>query len=481
MPLLEETNYIPTEKYAHADELRSHAMRIGAKYDLYQRTLFQTEVLGLRWDELRGSWSVETSRGDTIHSRFIVPVAGPLHRPKLPGLPGIESFQGESFHSSRWNYDYTGGSTSGNLTKLKDKRVGIIGTGATGVQIVPHVGQWAKELYVFQRTPSSIDVRNNAPTDWEWAKSLTKGWQQDRMENFNSIISGGYEEKDLVADAWTKVLSTLRPNPIKAKNKDPKVYTAELQLADFQKMESLRARVEAVVKDKECAESLKPWYNHVCKRPCCHDQYLQTFNRPNVHLIDTKGQGVERITATGAVVNGTESKLDCLIYATGFEFSTDWSRRAGMEIYGRNGLTVTEKWKDGALTFQGWSSRDFPNCFFLSLTQAAQSPNFMYVTNRQAKHFAYVIAQCQKRNVRTIEPTADAEAEWVKTSVETGKMRNTALQNCTPSYLNNEGDFNLRAARNAPYGGGVIAFFQIIDKWREENNLEGLDLGYFKV
>lgn len=323
MPLLGETKYIPAEKYAHADELRAHAVRIGKHYDLYTRALFQTEVLGLRWDDLRGLWSVETNRNDRISARFVIPVVGPLNRPKLPGLRGIESFKGNSFHSSRWDYDYTGGSTAGGLTKLADRRVGIIGTGATAVQIVPHIGKWAKEIFVFQRTPSSIDVRNNAPTDWGWAKTLTDGWQEERMENFNTIVSGGDQEIDLVADSLTRTSQALRLDPSKMKNFDPKAFAAALEFADFKKMKSLRALVDAIVKNKEYSDTLKPWYKYLCKRSCAYDEYLPTFKRPTVHLIDTCGRGVEAITPNGAVANGKEYALDCLIYATGFELATD--------------------------------------------------------------------------------------------------------------------------------------------------------------
>jgi cation diffusion facilitator CzcD-associated flavoprotein CzcO len=476
MPLLEETDYLPTEKYAHGDELRAHAVRIGRHFDLYRRTLFQTEVLGLRWNDSKGFWSVETNRKDNIRAQFVIPVAGPLHRPKLPGLRGIESFQGKSFHSSRWDYNYTGGNAAGGLTKLSDKRVGIIGTGATAVQIVPQLGKYAKEVYVFQRTPSSIDVRNNSPTDKEWAKTLKRGWQQERMDNFNTILGGGHEEVDLVADSWTAIFRFIAPDPTRLKNKELQTTPADIQLADFKKMESLRARVAAVVEDKDRAESLKPWYNYYCKRPCCHDEYLKAFNRSNVNLIDTNGQGVEAITSRGAVANGIEHELDCLIYATGFEWVTDWTHKSGMEIYGQNCITMTDRWRDGALTYHGWASCGFPNCFFLSNIQAAQTPNFMYVTGEQAKHFAYIIAQCQKRGIRNFEPTAEAEKAWVAESIETGKRRAEALQGCTPGYLNHEGEFTLRAQRNSPYGGGVLAFFDILRKWREANKLAGLVL-----
>jgi cation diffusion facilitator CzcD-associated flavoprotein CzcO len=480
MPLLEEVGYVPVEKYTRANELLAHAHAIGKKFGLYEKTLFQTEVHNLRWDDNHQKWSVETSRKDKIKARFIVPASGPLHRPKMPGLPGIESYKGYSFHSSRWDYKYTGGGPAGNLENLKDKVVGIIGTGATAVQIVPHLGESAKQLYVFQRTPSSIDVRGNRQTDEEWKASLKPGWQQERMDNFNILVNGGYQEKDLVNDGWTEILRMVfqRPDP----NTDPAkidmaALAAKMQLADFKKMNSVRARVDSIVKDKETAESLKPWYNQFCKRPCFHDEYLQTFNNPNVKLVDTRGKGVDAITENGVVANGTEYKLDCLIYATGFELATDWSHRAGMEIYGRNGITTTEKWQDGASTLHGWSSRGFPNCFFVQVVQAALTPNFIHVTNEQAKHCAYIVSECNKRGIKTIEPTAEAEDAWVKTILDLGALRGQFLKECTPGYYNNEGDVTLRTRKNAPYGAGATAFLDLLTKWRSDNKLEGLDTG----
>ena len=295
MPLLEELGYVPTEKYARAKELLQHAESIGKKYGLYERALFQTEVRTLRWDETSGKWSVETNRGDDIKARFVIPAAGPLHRPKLPGVKGIEDFQGHSFHSSRWDYEYTGGDVnsdsinSGELPGLKDKRIAVIGTGATAVQIVPNASKYAKELYVFQRTPSSIDIRANRPTDSAWAASLQSGWQKERMDNFDTIVNGGILPVDLVKDGWTDILHKLLARGKAVQQGDLQKAAAERQMADFEKMNQIRARCDEVVQDKDTAESLKPWYNQLCKRPCFHDEYLQAFNRPNVRLIDTKG------------------------------------------------------------------------------------------------------------------------------------------------------------------------------------------------
>ncbi|KAL5406014.1 hypothetical protein PMIN06_007568 [Paraphaeosphaeria minitans] len=370
----------------------------------------------MKWDEVAAKWATYTTRGDKIKSRFIIPAAGPLHRPKLPGLDGIVDFKGHAFHSSRWDYEYTGGDSNGGLEKLKDKKVGIIGTGATAVQIVPHLGAWAKELCVFQRTPSSIDVRGNALTDPKWAASLTPGWQKKRMDNFDNLINGGIEKEHMVGDRWTSIIRNLITAGVDMSN--PVEAAAKRQIADYKKMNEIRARTDEVVKDKETADSLKPWYNQFAK-----GNKSTTFNRPNVTLVDAKGLGVDRITSTGVVANNHEYSLDCIVYATGFELANEWSHKTGIEIHGRDGLTITEKWRDGAQTLHGWGTRAFPNCCFVQVVQAALTPNFMHVTNEQAMHYAYVISECLKRAVRTIEPTQEAEEEWTETIVKGTALR----------------------------------------------------------
>src|SRR5262245_55893397 len=312
LPLLEELGYLPKHKYSFAPEILEHSRRIARHYHLYDDALMQTSITELRWDDAAARWIVSTSRGDRFKTQFVAMANGPLSRPKLPGIPGIGDFKGYTFHTSRWDYRYTGGDNSGNLTGLKDKRVGIIGTGATAVQCIPHLGEWAKQLYVFQRTPSSIDVRNNAETDFAWAATLPPGWQQRRMDNFNILTSGGHQDEDLVHDGWTDIFRNLMGPAVKEASKKlgrrlTKHERAELlELADYRKMNQVRAHVDAIVQDKATAEALKPWYRQFCKRPCFHDEYLATFNRPNVTLVDTHGKGVERLTETGAIANGQE-------------------------------------------------------------------------------------------------------------------------------------------------------------------------------
>jgi cyclohexanone monooxygenase len=476
LPLLEEIGYIPKEKYTRAPEILAHSRAIGQHFGLYDNACFQTEVTEMRWDESIARWIVSTNRGDAMKARFVVMANGPLHRPKLPGIPGVETFKGHSFHTSRWDYGYTGGDSNGGLDGLKGKRVGVIGTGATAVQCVPHIAQSAGELFVFQRTPSSIDVRNNRPTDPDWARSLEPGWQQRRMNNFNVLVSGGYEPEDLVNDGWTDIIRNLL---ILARGKpgetggDP---SAIVELADFQKMEQIRARVSGVVKDPSVAEALKPYYRQFCKRPCFHDEYLDAFNRPNVTLVDTDGKGVERITENAVVVGGKAYEIDCLIYATGFEVGTDYTRRSGYELYGRDGVTLTRKWADGLSTLHGMHTRGFPNCLIMSNSQSGFTVNFPHMMNEQSKHLAYIVSEALARQAKTVEVSEAAEAAWVQTILDLAIMRQKFAEECTPGYYNNEGKPAASAVRNGPYGAGPIAFVKVLEDWRAAGELNGLEL-----
>ncbi|HJR24752.1 MAG TPA: NAD(P)/FAD-dependent oxidoreductase [Acidimicrobiales bacterium] len=481
LPLLEELGYIPTEKYAHAPEILAHCQAIGRHFDLYRRALFQTEVTELRWDDADHRWIVSTNRGDTIRARFVSMANGPLNRPKLPGIPGIESFEGHSFHTSRWDYGYTGGTNEGGLTGLAGKRVGIIGTGATAVQCVPHLAEGAEHLYVFQRTPSSIDVRANRPTDPEWAASLEPGWQQRRMDNFNNLTSGLYEPEDLVDDGWTDIIGRM-VRMVREGRGDPETSAASLgemmELADFEKMEQVRSRVDELVEDPATADALKPWYRQFCKRPCFHDEYLQTFNRDNVTLVDTDGKGVERITPRGVVVAGQEYELDCLVYATGFEVGTDYSRRAGYQVVGRDGLTLAEKWDPAVRTFHGFHVHGFPNCFVISNIQSGFSPNFPHMLGVQARHIAYLVRTALDRGVVAMEASQQAEDDWVRTILDMSGGGASFFEQCTPGYYNNEGHPTAVSRQNGWFGGGSLGFIQVIEAWRQKDDLEGLELEY---
>ena len=480
MPLLEELNYIPTQKYARGAEILAHAQAIGRHYNLYEDALFQTQVTETRWDPTINRWIVSTDHGDTLRARFIAMANGPLSKPKLPGIPGIENFSGHSFHTSRWDYDYTGGDANGGLDRLADKRIAVIGTGATAVQCVPHLGESAGHLYVFQRTPSGVDLRNNAQTDMEWAESLKPGWQRQRMKNFNALVSGVPQAEDLVNDGWTDLIGKMIRVFRESRRQDlsGKAIKEIMETANFEKMNEIRARVDELVSDSDTAESLKPYYRMFCKRPCFHDEYLQTFNRDNVTLVDTEGQGVERITESGLVVDGVEYEVDCIIYSTGYEVGTSYASRTGYEIYGEGGQSLSEKWEDGARTLHGMFVHGFPNCFIMSQTQGGFTVNYPHMLDELAAHIAHVIRHAQDHDIERIEATESAESQWVQTILDKG-MNGGALggEDCTPSFYNNEGKPNDRIRQGMPYGDGPIAFFSLLKAWREEGKFDGLKLG----
>ena len=478
LPLLEELGYMPKEKYSYGPEIHEHAHRIADKFGLLDDAVLSTHVTSATWDVHEAAWLIETDHDDRITAQWLVMATGPLSKPKLPGIPGIQSFKGHAFHTSRWDYSYTGGDTWGELTRLTDKRVGLIGTGATAVQCIPHLGEWAQHLYVFQRTPSSIDVRGNRPTDPAWVESLASGWQQERIENFGVIVSGGHQEVDLVSDGWTDIIRNLSGLADRSGGAmSPEEIAEQVELADFAKMSEIRARVDEVVRDPATAEALKPWYRQFCKRPCFHDHYLETFNRSNATLVDTQGKGVERITENAVVVHGTEFEVDCLIFATGFEVGTTYTRRSGCELYGRDGLLLSDKWGSQVATFQGLLSHGFPNCFFMGGIQSGVTPNFTELYNEQSRHIGYVVGSVRDGGAHTVEPTAAAEAEWLETLDRSSAGRSSFQSDCTPGYYNNEG----RPGEGpgwfgGNYGGTSQAFFQILRDWRDADDLAGLDV-----
>jgi cation diffusion facilitator CzcD-associated flavoprotein CzcO len=473
MPLLEELGYVPTEKYAKGDEIFAHCRRIAEHYDLYRDICLQTEVNEIRWDPALSRWIISTNHGDAIRARFVAMANGYLQKPKLPGIEGIIAFGGHSFHTSRWDYDYTGS----DLTKLSDKRVGIIGTGATAIQCVPHLARSVKHLLVFQRTPSTVDVRGNRQTDRAWSAGLQEGWQRRRIENFQLLTAGGEADEDLVDDAWTSIVKKLfvmRQTSVAGMSDEERLRAVDM--ADFAKMEDIRARVDSIVADRATAEALKPWYGYFCKRPCFHDEYLQAFNRDNVTLVDTRGRGVERITAGGVVVDGAEHTVDCLIFATGFEVGTEYSRRAGFDIVGRGGLTLTDKWRDGVRTFHGLSAHGFPNCFVLSIAQSGFTVNFPYLLDVQARHVAWVIAWGLSHEAAKVEACAEAEAAWVKTVIQRSSASAERAKSCTPGYYNREGQANAKARQGSFFFGSPTEYADILEAWRANGSLEGLDV-----
>jgi len=471
LPLLEDTGYMPTEKYAKAPEIFAYCQLLGRTFDLYRGALFQTEVEDMRWDESKKRWQVMTSRNDNLSAKFIVIAGGVLHKAKLPGIPGIETYAGRAFHTSRWDYSFTGGSSQTLMEKLADKRVGIIGTGATAVQVVPKLAEAAKELFVFQRTAACVGVRNNKPTDLEWFKSLKPGWQAERMRNFTQAVTGAQPAVDLIDDEWTKMnWVDTRKLP---ENDDEAL---ELERIDFENMERVRQRIADVITDPVTAELMMPWYSQSCKRPCFHDEYLPAFNRPNVHLVDTDGKGVNEINESGVIVNGVEYPVDLLIFASGFEVTTGYTHRLGFDPKGRDGVSLSEAWAEGPATLHGVLSNGFPNMFMISTVQGAQATNFVHSITEAAQHVAFLIEQCVKGDIATIEPETVAQENWFETLFAQlwGIARYNAT--CTPGYLNSEGGGDMRSARAIAWMTSVLGFAEYVENWRQQGDLAGLVL-----
>ncbi len=480
LPLLEETGHRPSEKYTHGPEIREHCRRIATHYGLYDQAVLSTAVTEVHWEHASRRWVIRTDRGDEMRARFIGMGTGPLHKPKLPGIAGIETFAGHSFHTSRWDYAYTGGSPEGDLMAgLAGKRVGIIGTGATAVQCVPHLARAAGELFVFQRTPSGVDTRNNRDLDPEWFDTLEPGWQRQWLANFTVLQTGGFADVDLVEDGWTDISQRIRDRVFASPDPDfsPEGLLRAYHESDDEKMAEIRARVDEIVDDPATAAALKPWYRQLCKRPCFHDEYLQSFNRPNVTLVDTDGKGVERITPTGVVANGLDYQLDCIIYASGFEVGTAWERRSGFEPVGRDGLTLSDYWSEGMRSLHGIHLRGFPNAFLVSPAQGANLiSNVPHNLVEAASTIATVVAHAVETEATEVEASEEAEQAWVTMLAENGRLFGND-PTCTPGYYNNEGqDRGPRARLDfAGYPAGPVAYFDFIDQWRTSGEFEGLE------
>ncbi len=478
LPLLEETGYVPKFRYSFAPEIYEHAQRIGQHFGLYEDAVFQTWVTELRWLEDEKRWLVQTNHGDEMRARHICLGTGPANRPRLPGIPGVEDFKGHSFHTCRWDYDYTGGSHEGGLDNLADKTVAIIGTGATAVQCVPALGESAKQLYVFQRTPSSVDVRNNAETDPEWAASLKPGWQKERQKKFGEAFLGGPIDPAFVDDGWTRLTRNVKTLASKATEQVSNL----VQLADFKTMEEIRGLVDETVKDPETADKLKAYYNQFCKRPTFNDHYLATFNRENVELVDVSAtQGVEAITERGIVANGKEFEVDCIIYASGFEITSSYERRLGIPIFGMGGQSIYEHWQDGMRSMHGLMVSGFPNLYMCGGGFVFQlGANYAHGIDVQAGHVAYTISELSHRGIQSANVSHEAEEQWISDQLDTrisGFVLGGSPDTCTPGYYNQEGTSKrYRDVRRETYSKGVGAYMKLLRDWRESNTLEGLEL-----
>jgi len=491
LPKLEETGFMPSKKFTDGYEIREYAQSIARRYHLYENALFHTMVNSLRWDDDIKRWRIGTEQGDEICARFVIMANGLLNIPKLPGIPGIHEFKGHMFHTARFDYDYTGGSEKNPvLDKLADKRVALVGTGATAIQLTSYLGKYAKQFYLCQRTPSCVDSRRNSETDPEWVKTLKPGWQAERRANFHRGANERFmpEEKDLICDIWTEVNRNLSAEL--EEQGFPEVgmeaWVGRFEEMDFRVMERLRRRVDEIVEDKETAELLKPWYRYQCKRPTSNDEYYQTFNRPNVKLLDVSAtQGVERMTEHGIVVDGVEYEVDCVMFASGYEVTSDLDRRWGIPVFeGRDGFSMYDNWDGGYKTLHGMMTHGFPNLFTTGYYQGGLNSTLTYNFEVQVEHMVYIIQEVQKRGAVAADVTVEAQDAWIRHMRETEIDKTEWIASCTPSYFNNEGKPDVDENGNEKYrfylgelyGPGWDAFVKVLTDWREAGDLKGLAL-----
>lgn len=479
LPYLDETGYMPTERYVRGDEIFGYCQLLAKQYGLYENALFQTRVTSMEWDEESARWTVRTDGGDEFRARFVATQSGQFSRPQLPGVPGIEKFEGHSFHTSRWDYEYTGGDSSGNLDKLRDKRVAIIGTGATGVQVIPQLAEYAESLVVFQRTPTQIAPRENSPTDPEWFRNLPEGWYQQRRDSFDKCAMDRATADCDVDDGWIKFAKYQLRAIYEAGGTEPTLeqFMDAMERSDYEWNEMLRDRVDAIVEDPEKAEKLKSYYRTMCKRPGFSDDFLPAFNKESVEIVDTSTTPIDRITEKGIVVGDREFEVDLIIYATGFQIGRTWTDKAGYDVKGREGNLLSEKFADGLRTYHGFLSKDFPNLFFLGFNQSTQVSNIANLIDHQARHMTYMVDKCVREDIRAIEPTPEAEAGWCETIAEHAEMRRDWNANCTPGQYNNEGRLDDKRSNlvGGLYGPGY-EYFDLLRKWREDDTFEGLSL-----
>ncbi|MCB2072456.1 MAG: NAD(P)/FAD-dependent oxidoreductase [Novosphingobium sp.] len=483
LPLLEETNHVPSKQFEDGYLIFDHFQRIAKQYDLYENALFHTLITSLIWDEDIKRWRISTNRGDEIRARFVVMGTGTLNTPKFPSIPGLHTFKGKMFHTSRWDYDYTGGSWRNPvLDKLKDKRVAILGTGATSIQAVPYLAKYAKHVYVIQRTPSSVDERRNRPTDPEWVKSLKPGWQQERRDNFqrasNEIIIPG--EGDLVQDIWTEINNNLdAEREARGEAAIPmEEFPARREVMEFRVMERLRRRVDEIVKDPVTAEALKPYYNFLCKRPVSNNEYYPAFNQPNVDLIDVaETQGLEAMTENGFMHRGKEYEIDCMIFASGYEVTSNLKTRWGFDaVTGRDGVSIYDFWADGPKTLHGVMAHNFPNMFFTGYVQGGLNGTTTLMFSKQGYHASYVIAEALKRGIKAVEPTQEAQDAYIQRFREVELDLTHIFETCPPSYFTNEGETNAPWFLFRGWGLGWDNFQTMLQDWRDEGSMEGMRL-----
>lgn len=492
----------------HGHEIREQLERIADKSNIQGQ--FCTSVTHQIWDDEAKRWIVTLSHRLshdqepeelTVKAQFLLLAGGIQTAPHVPNLNGIDVFRSAPkkslMHTARWDWSATGGSQeSPEMTKLQGLRVGIVGTGATAVQVAPHVAKWAKHTYIFQRTPSYVGPQPQKETTPEdWAKVAYKtGWQYERMESLDAIFTGKSDAEDKVQDGWTRVSGMRAMAGYAGRIITPETqaqHVEDMMNVDYPWTEEMRRRVDAEVKDPFIAQKLKAWYPSFCKRPTFHQSFLSLFNSPSVTLVDTDGQGVEAYTPHGVLANGREYEIDVLILATGYTVGlvdSCPSSALNAPLMGRDNRPLKDKW-DGEDygTLFGTMINGFPNLFFASGNGGSVSQNansFYRIASRLISHTVKeALRRAENPDKVTVEVEKNAEDDWSARITERARWF-SAFPSCTPGYLTGEGlvqtqnkmneEEEQQIAKRSYWGEGILNFKEIVEAWMDEKKLLGL-------
>ncbi len=416
-----------SERYATQPEILRYINHVADRFDLRRDIQFETRVTAARFDEAAGRWRVETDRGDRVSAQFCVMATGCLSSANLPDFPGRDSFRGETYHTGRWPHegvDFTG------------KRVAVIGTGSSAIQSVPLIARQASQLTVFQRTASYTIPAHNTPLQAEEVAAIKRDYrgfrERNKLQPFGvdfrtssqSALATPPEEREReYEDRWTRGgLSFLGAFADLMFDREAN-HTA----ADF-----IRRKIASIVKDPAVAAKLAPSQIVGCKRLCVDTGYYETFNRPNVALVDVSASPIEAITPTGLRVGGRDYEVDCIVFATGFDAMTGALLK--IDVRGRGGQTLQQKWEAGPRTYLGLQTAGFPNLFTIT---GPGSPsvltNMLPSIEQHVEWIAECISYLAEHRLHTVEATTAAEDAWVE---QVNAVANRTLYpGCSSWYL----------------------------------------------
>lgn len=398
-----------TEKYAAQPEILDYCNHVAERFALRDHITFNTTVSSIHYDENAALWQLSTAQGEQFKARFCVMATGCLSTTNLPNIPGIEDFRGESYHTGQWP-------KAG--VDLSGKRVGIIGTGSTGIQVITTIAEQVDQLFVFQRTPQFSTPARNEPTDPDYEAAIKSDYPNFRARNYRKPLAididldpkgpktfelNGEQRRQVFEQKWQEGGMSLA------------LAFRDLTLnreANEAVSAFIREKIDEIVEDKDVAALLKPPHIYGCKRPCIDTGYFEVYNRDNVHLIDASQHGIDKITADGVVVNGEEHQVDCLIFATGFDAIIGTLNR--IDIRGLNHRELKDKWEEGPRNYLGLVSNGFPNMFFVS---GPGSPsvltNMVATSEKQINWIGDCMAYMRDNNIDVIDASKDAEQQWL--------------------------------------------------------------------